>query len=53
MKARDYIQRKDNHRITAVVIVMLDKGRMLVRGPFREMTVECKDWEAVNGGGAQ
>lgn len=47
MKPRDYIRRKDNARITGIVIVMLDKGRMLIRGPFREMTVETKDWEVV------
>lgn len=47
MKPRDYIRRKDNARITGVVIVMLDKGLMLIRGPFREMTVEAKDWEVV------
>ena len=47
MKPRDYIRRKDNARITGVVIVMLDKGRMLIRGPFREMTVETKDWEVA------
>lgn len=47
MKARDYIRRKDNSKITGIVIVMLDKGRMLIQGPFREMTVECKDWEVA------
>lgn len=47
MKPRDYIRRKDNPLITGVVIVMLAKDRALIRGPFREMTVETKDWEVA------
>lgn len=45
IKPRAYIRRKDNHRITAVVIVLLANDRMVVCGPFREMTEAVADWE--------
>lgn len=47
MKAGDYIRRKDNARITAIVIYPIGPERILVRGPFREMTERSADWEKV------
>lgn len=48
MKPNDYIRRKDNHLITATVILPPNQaGTMTVRGPFREMTERASDWEKV------
>ena len=47
MKPRDYIRRKDNHKITAIVVTILGPDRMEVQGPFNRMTVIIKEWERV------
>lgn len=47
MKAGDYIRRKDNARITAIVVYPIGSDRLRVRGPFREMTEKATDWEKV------
>lgn len=47
LKARDYICRRDNPKITAVVIYTIGDQRMLVQGPFRKMTERQADWRRV------
>lgn len=47
MNPNDYIRRKDNHKITGVVILHLPDDRMQIAGPFSRMTVQVSDWERV------
>lgn len=47
MNPNDYIRRKDNHKITGVVVLHLANDRMEIAGPFSRMTVQASDWERV------
>ena len=47
MKPRDYIRRKDNHKITAIVVTLLGPYLMEVQGPYSRMTVISSEWELV------
>lgn len=47
MQPRDYIRRKDNHKITAVVIVHLNPDQMEIQGPYNRMVVLTHEWERV------
>lgn len=47
MIARDYIRRKDNHKITGLVIYTQGPDLMHIQGPFSRMTVRQAEWEKV------
>lgn len=47
MIARDYIRRKDNHKITGLVIFTQGPDLMHIQGPYARMTVRQAEWEKV------
>lgn len=47
MIAQDYIRRKDNHKITGLVIYTQGPDLMHIQGPFSRMTVRQAEWEKV------
>lgn len=47
MKPRDYIRRKDNHKITAIVVMQLGPDRFDVQGPYNRMVALASEWEPV------
>ena len=47
MQDRDYIRRKDNHKITGLVIYTQGLDMMHIQGPYARMTVRQTEWEKV------
>ena len=47
MRSHDYIRRKDNHKITGLVIYTQGPDTMHIQGPYARMTVRQAEWEKV------
>ena len=47
MNPGDYIHRKDNHKITAIVVVHLNPDHMDIQGPYNRMVAINSEWERV------